>query len=52
MIRVTLTVDLDEDIWGAEQCFADGGEESVKQLCWEDIIYLLEEAQWKIEQIK
>lgn len=53
MIRVTVTVDLLDDFWGAEACFEDAGLEGVKELIAEDPGEFLwgSPAEWKIEKV-
>lgn len=51
MIRVTLTLDMPE-IWGADETFAAGGPEAVKELVLEDTSAYIWEAAWKIEKIE
>jgi hypothetical protein len=49
-IRVTLTGVLDE-FWGADQCFADGGQGAVRELIEEDLPALMENLTLKVEQV-
>lgn len=51
--RVTLTVLLTNDVWGVDDCIADGGgEKGIKELVLEDITAFVEEANWKIEIVE
>lgn len=51
MIRVIYTVDL-PDIWGADECYEDGGEKAVIELVHEDIAEFLEGGTWSVERVE
>lgn len=50
-IRVTVTAILNEDLWGATDAFANGGEGAVVELIMEDIGAFFEEAKIHAELI-
>lgn len=47
MIRVTYTIDLPE-LWGADAAFAEGGEDAVIELVFEDPIEFLTGGAWDV----
>ena len=50
MIRATITIEFSE-LWGADEFYAEGGENAIKEMVWEDLGAFVEELKWqKIEQ--
>lgn len=50
-VRVTVTATLKEDLWGATDAFADGGESAVVELIMEDMSAFFEEAKIRAELV-
>lgn len=53
LFRITLTLDIDqeaEEVWGARDAWAAGGEAAVRELAMEDLGELVSTAKWKIEK--
>lgn len=51
MIRVTLTGILD-DFWGADECFADGGQGAIRELLEEDLAAMMENLTLTVEKVE
>ena len=51
LVRVTITADLPEHIWGAGECLDMHGAAGVIELIKDDLHSLMPVAEWKIERI-
>ena len=50
MIRVTLTLKIPE-IWGADDAYAEGRGQAIKNLVMEDVMAFAQQADWHIEKL-
>lgn len=50
MIRVTLTLDMPE-FWGADDTYAQGRGEAVRNLVMEDVEAFAQQAAWQIRKV-
>ena len=50
-IRVTITVDLEEGLWGAVECLEESGSEALLEMLHDNAFDLLDEGELKFERI-
>ncbi len=50
-VKVTLSAVLDDELWDAVQMYRDGGADGVIELVKEDIAYLVDEGEWRVEVV-